>query len=75
MLDSYPDVLTVPQMQEALQIGKTKAYTIVHSGALKHLLIGRQIRIPKIYLLEYLNGVCYNAGLSDTGLRERSLFQ
>lgn len=31
------------------------AYRLLRSGSIKSLLVGRRYRIPKIYILEYLN--------------------
>jgi len=52
MFSDYPDVMTVEQVQSALQIGKNSAYSLISSGNLKSLKIGRSIRIPKSYLLD-----------------------
>lgn len=64
MFENYPDILTVKQLQEALSIGRSKAYLILHSGELKYITIGRQIRIPKKYLLDYLANLADQANRS-----------
>ncbi len=60
MLEQFPDILTVKDLQEILSVGRSKAYTILHSGELQYITIGRQIRIPKKYLLDYLQKMSYN---------------
>ena len=64
-LYNLPDVLTVAQMQSVLHIGRKAAYDLIHSGSVKHLKIGKSIRIPKIFLLEYMETSCYNKEATD----------
>ena len=75
MLETYPDVLTVPQMQAALQIGKSKAYELIHSGELTYLTIGRQVRIPKPYLIEYMEKQRCSALPNRLGQQEGGMIQ
>ena len=55
-LENMRDVMTVPEVAEYLQIGRTKAYEEVQKGNLKHIKIGKSIRIPKQYLVDYVYG-------------------
>lgn len=64
-LHSLPDVLTVSQLQVILRIGRKAAYDLIHTGQIKHLKIGRNIRIPKKFLLEYMETACYNKNATD----------
>lgn len=64
-LHSLPDVLTVPQLQVILRIGKKAAYDLIHTGQIKYLKIGKSIRIPKRFLLEYMESACYNKSTTD----------
>lgn len=45
---------------EDLEIGRNSAYKLINNGSIKSLRIGRNIRIPKIYLLDYLTTESYN---------------
>lgn len=73
MLEKFPDILTVKQLQDILSIGRSKAYLLLHSGELKYITIGRQIRIPKQYLLDYIADLSYNSDpKSGVGCLERS---
>lgn len=65
MLEQFPDILTVKDLQKILSIGRSKAYSILHSGELQYMTIGRQIRIPKKYLLDYLQKMSYNTNLKS----------
>ncbi len=51
----YPDVVNMEQMCEMLGGMSSKtAYRLLRSGSIKSLLVGRRYRIPKVYILEYL---------------------
>ena len=65
MFENFPDLLTVKQLQNILSIGRSKAYDLLHSGELQYLTIGRQIRIPKRFLLDYLKKLSYNTNLKS----------
>lgn len=65
MLEQFPDLLTVKDLQKILSIGRSKAYSILYSGELQYITIGRQIRIPKKYLLNYLRKMSYNTDLKS----------
>ena len=54
MLRHCPDLMTVKDIQNALNISRTTAYKLVESGELPTLRIGRIYRIPKPYLLSYI---------------------
>ena len=60
MFDNYPDVLTIDDLQSALGIGRSTAYRLIRSGAIRHLRIGKNIKIPRRFLLEYIHEACYN---------------
>ena len=55
MFRDYPDVVTVEQLCEMLGGISTKTgYRLLKDGTIKSLIIGRRYRIPKLYILEYL---------------------
>ena len=51
----YPDVLTVEEVKEILQIGRKSAYRLIENNEIQHFRIGTKIRIPKQCLIDYLN--------------------
>lgn len=53
-LKDYPDVCTVKDVAEILNIGINSAYELVKNGSIRSKKIGRIYRIPKTYILEYL---------------------
>ena len=53
--DELPMVLSIEDVCKILCIGKNSAYTLIRAGHIKHFRVGRQIRIAKSALLEYIN--------------------
>jgi len=60
LFQEYPDVLTVAELQKALRVGKNKAYALLNSGEIKHILVGRNKRIPKLHVVDYVLENKYN---------------
>lgn len=50
-----PAILTVPQLADFLNIGRNAAYDLVNSNQIKVIRIGKNIRIPRHAVLEYLS--------------------
>lgn len=53
-MDDIPLVLRVEDLSRALGIGRNTAYDLVRSGQIRSIRIGRQLRIPKAAVQEYL---------------------
>lgn len=81
--ESIPDVLTIPDLQKMLRIGRSTAYRLIKANDIRSVRIGRSIRIPKQFVVEYIrsNGIpvearqklCYddtNVTTQDGGLSE-----
>ena len=60
MFDSYPDVLTIDDLQSALGVGRSMAYRLIRSGDIHHLRIGRKIKVPRSALVAYIESAWYN---------------
>ena len=55
LFTDYPDVVHAEQMCQMLGgISINTGYKLLKSGKVKSLIVGRQYRIPKLYILEYL---------------------
>lgn len=54
MFDEYPDILTVSDLEKALNIGRNMAYSLLKQNAIKCFKIGNKYKIPKSSLLEYV---------------------
>ena len=55
-MDELPVVLTVEDLMSVLCVGRNTAYDLVRSGQVKSLRIGKQIRIPREYVAEFISG-------------------
>ena len=60
MFNKYPDVLDMTDLQTALGIGRSTAYRLIRDGEIRHLRIGRTIKIPRRFLVDYVEQACYN---------------
>lgn len=54
MLEQYTDILDVKELCEILHIERKTAYRLLKSGAIFHLRIGRNYKIPKETLIDFL---------------------
>ncbi len=54
MFELYDDILTITDVAEILKIGTTQAYKIVRSGELKGFKEGKDWKIPKSSLANYI---------------------
>lgn len=52
--DQLPLLITVDVLSDVLDISKTNAYNLVRSDKLKVVKIGKQYRVPKEALIDYL---------------------
>lgn len=59
MFDSYKDLLDITDIQGALGIGRTMAYRLIKDGKIRHLRIGKTIKVPKLYLVDFVQNSCY----------------
>lgn len=71
IFSKFPDVLTISDMQKALGIGRSMAYRLIHGGKVKHLRIGKAIKIPKQFLIDYALGGCYSNTVATSNLPVR----
>lgn len=55
MFLNYPDVISVEELQEMLHIGRNSAYKLLKEGKIKSIKIGKQYRIPKNFVIQYIN--------------------
>ena len=54
MYSEYTDVVTVSELAKMLKIGRNTAYELVRCGAVQNIKVGRQIRIPKQAIIDYI---------------------
>ena len=53
-LDDLPVTLRVEELMPILGIGRNTVYALVRSGRFRSIRVGRQVRIPKNALIEFL---------------------
>lgn len=53
---TYPDIVTPEQVMKMLGIGKNTVYHLLNSGEIKSIRIGNRHKIPKIYVIDYIQG-------------------
>ncbi len=63
-LADYPDVLTPTECMNILSIGRNAIYTLLQNDVIKSVKIGKQYRIPKSSLENYLK-LCYSSNCID----------
>ncbi len=54
--ENLPLALCVDDLMSALGIGRNSAYALVRSGQIRSIRIGKQIRIPRDALKDFLQG-------------------
>ena len=55
-LDELPLALRVEDLMPILGIGRNTAYELVRSGQIRSIRVGRQLRIPRDAVAEFLRG-------------------
>lgn len=63
MFRDFPDILTVPQVAQALGIGKKAAYSLVNNHQIGAIRVGRTIKVPKFSLEEFTRTAINNVKL------------
>ena len=55
-LDELPLSLRVEDLMPILDIGRNTAYELVRSGQIRSVKVGRQIRVPRDAVVDFLQG-------------------
>lgn len=56
MFENYDDIMTIDDVAEALKIGHTQVYKILRSGQLNGFKEGKDWKIARITLENYVRG-------------------
>lgn len=54
MLEQYNDIMSILDIAEVLSIGRNRVYELLSSGDLKGFRIGRNWKIPKKAVQDYI---------------------
>lgn len=65
-LDEYGDVLSPKDVHDILGIGYNKTYELLKTRVIKNFKIGRERKIPKHCLENYINSMLEQADYCDT---------
>lgn len=65
-MDDYGDILSPKDVHDILGIGYNKTYELLASGTIKSFRIGRDRKIPKECLKNYINSVLAESDASNT---------
>lgn len=63
IMNNEDEIFKVEDVARYLKIGKNSAYELIHKGKIRSIRIGKNIRVPKWCVLEYLQiqaDLCYN---------------
>ncbi len=64
--ETIPDVLTIPELQKVLRIGRSTAYRLIQTSELRCIRIGRSIRIPKECVVEFIETQRTQSNIKNT---------
>ena len=65
LFQDFPDLLSINDLRDALGIGRTTAYRLIKSEEIQYMRIGKTIKIPKCFLIDFVQKSCYNEPRSD----------
>lgn len=51
----YPNIVNAEDARKMLNIGRNKIFELLKTGKLKSIKIGRNYKIPKQYIIDFLN--------------------
>ena len=54
MYSDYPDVVSISELQSMLRIGRNTAYTLLKSGEIQSIKVGKRYIIPKTSVIDFL---------------------
>ena len=54
LFETYPVVMTVQQVRQALGIGRTAVYRLLESHEIECFMIGNAYKIPKTCLIDFV---------------------
>ena len=60
IFSTYPDIVTVEQIMEMLNLGKTKVYNLLKDNSIRHLRVGNKYIIPKKSVIDLFDNLWHN---------------
>lgn len=74
MLNQYEDVINVEDLCGILKIGRNRAYELLHSGAIHGFRLGRNWKIPRMAVEDYLYRQAHPESINERGAKRNSSF-
>ena len=62
MFNEYPDIVSVDDLRQMLNIGKSSAYSLLQNNQIPYVRFGRKYIIPKTAVIGFIEKTCYNSG-------------
>ena len=56
-MEDIPLILRVEDIMSLLDIGRNTAYELLRCGAIRSIRVGKQLRIPKEAIIEYISAI------------------
>lgn len=54
LFETYPDVVSIDEIQQMLRIGKNAIYELLKTQKLKSIKVGKRYIVPKKYVIDFL---------------------
>lgn len=54
LFHTYPDVVSIEEIQQMLRIGKNAVYELLKTQKLKSIKVGKGYIVPKKYVIDFL---------------------
>ena len=54
LFNTYPDVVSIDEIQQMLRIGKNAVYELLKTQKLKSIKVGKRYIVPKKYVIDFL---------------------
>ena len=52
--NTYPDVVSIDEIQQMLRIGKNAVYELLKTEKLKSIKVGKKYVVPKKFVIDFL---------------------
>jgi len=60
MFSEYKDVVSIDDISEMLNIGKSSVYNLLQGNQIRHVKVGKKYIVPKQSVIDFVSGFCYN---------------
>ena len=54
LFNTYPDVVSIDEIQQMLRIGKNAVYELLKTQKLKSIKVGKKYVVPKKFVIDFL---------------------